>query len=90
MQKAVSRQMEKNLQKMSVKERNIPVFLAPCSPEAAKYESTGDAVKHGAKHIYQTTNEMAYAKVLVGCALGYEQAELEEFITEDINGEFVY
>ena len=72
------------------KERDIPVFLAPCSPEAAKYESTGDAIKHGANYLYGTTNEMADVKVLVGCAFGYEQAELENFIAEDINGEFVY
>ena len=72
------------------KEKNIPVFLTPCSPEAAKYESTGDAVENGASHIYGTTNEMAYVKVLVACALGYGHAELEKFIAEDINGEFVY
>ncbi len=72
------------------KERNIPVFLAPCSPEAAKYESTGDAVGHGAGHICRTTNEMAYVKVLVGCALGLNKDDLTEFVNTDINGEMIY
>ncbi len=72
------------------KEKDIPVFLAPCSPEAAKYESTGDAVGHGAGHICKTTNEMAYVKVLVGCALGLNKADLTEFVNMDINGEMIY
>ncbi|MBR2937733.1 MAG: asparaginase [Oscillospiraceae bacterium] len=71
-------------------EKDIPVFLAPCSPEAAKYESTGDAVGHGAGHICKTTNEMAYIKVLVGCALGLNQQALETFVNEDINNECIY
>ena len=72
------------------KERNIPVFLAPCSPEAAKYESTGDAIAQGAYHIYGATNEMAYIKALVGCALGLEGSGLEKFVKENINNEFIY
>jgi len=72
------------------KERDIPVFLAPCSPEAAKYESTGDAVGHGASHICGTTNEMAYVKALVGCALGSGPADLQKFVNEDINNETIY
>lgn len=70
--------------------RDIPVFLAPCAPEAAKYESTGDAIAHGADHICKTTNEMAYVKVLVGCALGLHKNELTDFVNMDINGECCY
>ena len=70
--------------------KDIPVFLAPCSPEAAKYESTGDAVRHGASHICKTTNEMAYVKVLVGCALGLNKTDLLDFVNKDINNECCY
>lgn len=70
--------------------KDIPVFLAPCSPEAAKYESTGDAIDNGAGHICKTTNEMAYVKVLVGCALGLTHATLAEFVNTDINSECCY
>ena len=72
------------------KEKDIPVFLAPCSPEAFKYESTGDAIRHGAAHIYGMTNEMAYVKTLVGIALGWKGEELQTFLNTRINREITY
>lgn len=72
------------------KERDIQVFLAPCSPTAYKYESTGDALKQGASHICGLTCEMAYAKTLVGCALGLTGEELKNFVNRNINHEVAY
>lgn len=71
-------------------QKGVPVFLAPCSPEAFRYESTGDAIRHGAAHIYGMTNEMAYVKTLVGCALGLHGEELRTFVNTHINHEVVY
>ncbi len=71
-------------------EKNIPVFLAPCSPTAFRYESTGDALQSGAFHIEGMTAEMAYVKTLIGCAMGLDSAELAAFVNRPVNGECVY
>lgn len=68
----------------------IPVFLAPCSPEAFRYESTGDALGHGAAYIYGMTNEMAYVKTLIGAALGLRGKELQTFLNTSINHEITW
>ena len=69
------------------KEKNIPVFLAPCSLDAYKYESTGKALKGGAHYIENTTIETAYAKVMVGISLGLDGDELAKFVNTPINWE---
>lgn len=74
----------------SCRQNNIPLFLTPCSPDAFRYESTGDALEQGAGHIYGMTDEMAYVKTLVGCALGMEGAQLQTFLDTGINHECVY
>ena len=61
-------------------ERNIPVILAPCSKEAYKYESTGNALRDGASESGGITVEYAYGRALVGCALGYSGKDLVEYI----------
>lgn len=71
-------------------QKNIPLFLAPCSPQAFRYESTGDAIRHGAAHIYGMTNEMAYVKTLIGCALNLNRQELQDFLNTSINHEMIY
>lgn len=72
------------------KERDIPLFLAPCDESAFAYDSTGDALRNGALSIARTTVEAAYTKTLVGVSLGYKGGELLSFLKTDINGEFVY
>ncbi len=72
------------------KERGVPLFLVPCDEAAFAYDSTGDALRHGAVGIAGTTAELAYAKVLIGCALGYKGDTLAEFLKTDVNGETVY
>jgi L-asparaginase len=71
-------------------QRDIPVILAPCSPEAFKYESTGDALNHGAMYVYGMTNEMAYVKTLIGCALYADKKDLVAFMASRINHEILY
>lgn len=65
----------------------VPLFVAPCSPAAFKYESTGDALGHGAHFISDMTNEMAYVKVLVGVALGKCGEDLLAFVAGSVNHE---
>jgi len=72
------------------KKQDIPLFLAPCSPQAFAYESTGDILAHGACYMTAMTNEMAYVKALVGCALKLSGEELKTFVNTQINYEKVY
>lgn len=69
------------------KKAGIPVFLAPCSPASYCYESTGDALSHGAYGVYGMTSEMAYVKTLVGCALGLRGEALAAFLNRPVNYE---
>ena len=81
---------------MSLKERcdriqpPIPLYLEPCSREAANYVTTGDIIRSGAKCLWETTPEMAYVKLLLGCSMGLEGEELEKYLHTQINGEFIY
>ena len=68
----------------------IPLFLSPCSSQSYRYESTGDALRGGAIALYGMTEEMAYAKLLLGCALGYDEKKLVSFVQQSINHEFIY
>lgn len=72
------------------KAHNTDLFLAPCNPEAYSYESTGDAIKHGALPISGMTREMSYVKTLIGCSLNFSKKELADFINKSINSEKVY
>lgn len=69
------------------KEKNVDFFLAPCSAEAFKYESTGDALSRGAKPSGELTLKTAYVKALVGVSLGLSGGGLAKFITDSINYE---
>ena len=71
------------------KERDIPLFLAPCSFDAYKYESTGEALKYGAYYIESTTLEAAYAKVMVAVALGLDKEQMRVFVNESVNWETI-
>ncbi len=65
------------------------LFLAPCNGNAYAYESTGDALSHGALPISGTTFEMAYVKALVGTSLGFKGEALLEFVNKRINFESI-
>lgn len=72
------------------KEKNIPVIMSPCNKEAYTYTSTGDALRNGAFGVYGMTLEVAYVKTVLGVSLGKEGSELIAFLSESVNGEFVY
>lgn len=71
------------------KAADVELFLAPCSAAAFCYESTGDAIKHGARPIAAQGFTMAYIKLMVGCALGLRGDKLSEFANSDINNEMM-
>lgn len=68
---------------------SIPFFIHPCDSEAYDYESTGKAIRHGAIALSGITSEMAYVKLLVGIACGYEGDMLVRYMKDEINGEFI-
>lgn len=68
----------------------IELYIEPCNSENAYlYETTGIVLRSGVKTSWRTTSEMVYAKLLIGCALGYKEEELQDFINKEINGEFI-
>ena len=72
------------------KEQDVSVVLAPCDESGYKYGSTANALHGGAVALANTTIETAYAKAIVGCALGKSGKSLENFLKESVNDEFVY
>lgn len=72
------------------KRRSIPLFLSPCDSASFAYASTGDALKNGARYLPHTTAESAYAKLLIGTAMGARGCELENFLNTSLNFETVY
>lgn len=70
--------------------KNIPLFLAPCDEKNFTYGTTANALFNGALAIPNTTLELAYAKVILGCSLGKKDSELIKFLNESINHEFIY
>ena len=71
-------------------EKNIPVILAPCNEKNFTYGTTANALDCGATAIPNTTLELAYAKVILGCSLGKKGLDLQNFLSESINHEFLY
>lgn len=68
-------------------EKEIPVFLAPCDKNSAAYGTTANALEKGALYIADITIEAAYAKAVLGCALGKQGSGLTDFLNKSINGE---
>ena len=67
----------------------IPIFIHPCDQNAYSYETTGIALRSGITPINGLTSETAYVKLLVGVSLGYQCAELINFVNADINMESI-
>ena len=72
------------------KEKDIPLFLAPCDENDYRYGTTANALHCGAWAIPNTTSCLAYAKMVLGCSLGIKGDELRQFASKSINREFVY
>lgn len=71
-------------------EKGIELYIEPCDKNKAYlYETTGTLLKSGVGTSFRTTSEMAYVKLLIGCALGYSGEKLQAFIDCEINGEFI-
>ena len=73
------------------KEKNVPVFLAPCDEINAQYGTTANACNAGAIPVGSSsvTIESIYAKAVLGCALGKTQEALKRFLLEEsLNDEF--
>ena len=62
----------------------VPLFLTPCNREAYAYETTGEALRAGVRPVWGKTSEMAYVKLLVGCAMGLEGDELEAYLAGEL------
>lgn len=75
------------IQECEIRNPKIPVFIEPCNKLAYSYETTGKALRAGAKPISGMTGECSYIKVLLGVSLGYTGDKLEEFVNNDICGE---
>ncbi|MBO5971026.1 MAG: asparaginase [Clostridia bacterium] len=71
------------------REQKIPVFLSPCDKHTYAYETTGEVLRAGAVAISRMTPEMTYAKLLVGLALSLSGDDLEDFLKEELCGEFI-
>lgn len=71
-------------------DKQIPLFLAPCDKESFAYGTTSDALASGALSIPDTTLELAYTKLIIGCSLGKKGSELAKFLNTGINHEFIY
>lgn len=68
----------------------IPLWIEPCQPEKTYlYETTGIVLRSGVGAIWEMTSEMAYVKLLLGCAKGLVGDALNEYLHTEINGEFI-
>ncbi len=69
---------------------NAELYIEPCDKDVTyRYKTTGIVIRSGVGTCWRTTSEMAYAKLLVGCAMGYEKQQLQDFVNKEINGEFI-
>ena len=70
--------------------RKIDLFIEPCNPENTYlYETTGILIRGNVFTSWRTTSEMTYVKLLIGCSLGYSGIELQNFLNDEINNEFI-
>lgn len=65
-----------------LKDKNIPLFLAPCSGREERYSSTDTAVKADNIIPIFSTFESAYAKCLLATLLGICGDDIIQFVTE--------
>ena len=66
------------------------MFIEPCNKENAYlYDTKGIVLRSNVGTSWRTTSEIAYVKLLIGCSLGYSGKELQNFINQEINGEFI-
>lgn len=64
----------------SLKKNNLPLIVAPCNRKGEKYPSTLKILKETNVVALDGTFESAYAKCYLGILLGYEGADLVNFL----------
>lgn len=70
-------------------EADIPLFIAPCKLSGEQYSSAFDLKDSSNAVFLDMTAEMAYAKLTVGISYGLYGKELEGFMLNRINNEFI-
>lgn len=66
------------------REANIPLYLAPSLQSDAAYSSTRDILSHGAKMIWNTSLETAYAKLALAFAHFNDSQTINTFLEQDV------
>ncbi len=72
------------------KKEGVSLILTPCDKNSYSYVSTASALENGVIPVSDMSNEMVYAKAVIGCSLGLRSDELTEFLNKNINHESVY
>lgn len=68
---------------------NVPLYLAPASKSDATYSTTRQLLAHGAKMIWNTSLETAYAKLALAYANFSDTAQIEAFLADNMAWEQV-
>jgi L-asparaginase/Glu-tRNA(Gln) amidotransferase subunit D len=70
-------------------QRKLPLYLAPAIHSDAAYSSTCELLAHGAKMIWNTSLETAYAKLSLAYANFSDSAAIDAFLAENVAWEQV-
>lgn len=65
------------------KKEGVSLILTPCDENSYSYVSTASALEKGVIPVSGMTDEMVYAKTVIGCSLGYKGNELTEFLNNN-------
>ncbi len=74
-------------------ENNVDAYITPTRQVGEFYDTIRVMVNHGERKInllYGTTQETAYAKLLIAYSLFKDKAKIKEFLETEINNEFMY
>lgn len=74
-------------------ESGVDAYITPTRQVGEFYDTIRVMANHGERKInllYGTTQETAYAKLLIAYSLFKDKAEIKEFLEAEINNEFIY
>lgn len=71
------------------RQAGVPLYLAPALRSEDAYSSTREMLGHGAKMIWNTSLEAAYAKLVLACGNFDDIRQIDDFMEADIAGEQV-
>lgn len=73
------------------KESGIDAYFSPSKPEGEVYDTVRIIDEHGGiEFLYGTTDETAYAKLLLAYSLFEDKRQIKEFLKTENNGEFIF